>query len=237
MDTTTNTTPTNSTTTSPTPSASTAPVATTPAPFPDDDPRAVFARSVALATAVIDAVPAERLDAPTPSGMDVRELLGHLVMVIRGVAWAGRGEGLDTWPKDAADVAEGGWGAAWRAGAHEVQDAWTDPAVLARQIDLPWGTFSGTEVLGVYTNEVTVHTWDLARGTGQQPAWDPTVLAVADAAIRSQLPLADRAPMWAEVTASLPPGVPWQAPFGPAVAVADDAPAIDRLVAWNGRRP
>ncbi len=225
------------TTASTTGSVPTAPVATTPAPFPDDDPRAVFARSVALATAVIDAVPAERLDAPTPSGMDVRELLGHLVMVIRGVAWAGRGEGLDTWPKDAADVAEGGWGAAWRAGAHEVQDAWTDPAVLARQIDLPWGTFSGTEVLGVYTNEVTVHTWDLARGTGQQPAWDPTVLAVADAAIRSQLPLADRAPMWAEVTASLPPGVPWQAPFGPAVAVADDAPAIDRLVAWNGRRP
>ena len=110
-------------------------------------------------------------------------------------------------------------------------------AVLDRQIDLPWGTFSGTEVLGVYTNEVTVHTWDLARGTGQQPAWDPTVLAVADAAIRAQLPVADRSPMWAEVAASLPPGVPWQDPFGPAVAVADDAPAIDRLVAWNGRRP
>ena len=51
------------TTASTTGSVPTAPVATTPAPFPDDDPRAVFARSVALATAVIDAVPAERLDA------------------------------------------------------------------------------------------------------------------------------------------------------------------------------
>lgn len=215
----------------------TAPVATTPAPFPDDDPRAVFARSVALATAVIDAVPPTALDAPTPSGMDVRTLLGHLVMVVRRVACAGRSDALHTWPVDADDVPEGGWGAAWRAGAHDVQAAWTDPAVLDRPIDLPWGTFRGTEVLGVYTNEVTVHTWDLARGTGQDPVWDPTVLAVADAAIHAQLPLADRAPMWAEAAASMLPGVPWEDPFGPAVAVADDAPAIDRLVAWNGRRP
>ena len=26
-------------------------------------------------------------------------------------------------------------------------------------------------------------------------------------------------------------------PFAEAVAIADDAPAIDRLVAWNGRDP
>ncbi len=32
-------------------------------------------------------------------------------------------------------------------------------------------------------------------------------------------------------------GVAVIAPFGPAVPVADDAPLIDRLVAWNGRTP
>lgn len=213
------------------------PVPTTSAPFGDDDPRATFARSVALASAVIDAVPADRLDDPTPCGMTVRDLLEHLVMVVRRVAGAGRGEPPMTWPTDAADVAEGGWSEAWRAGAHQVQAAWTDDALLERPTDLPWGTFPGAEVLGIYTNEVTVHTWDLARGTGQEPAWDPSVLAVAEAAIRAQLPVADRAPMWDALAASLPPGVEWEAPFGNAVEVPAGASAIDRLVAWNGRRP
>ena len=42
---------------------------------------------------------------------------------------------------------------------------------------------------------------------------------------------------FAQVAATLPAGVPFVPPFGEAVAVADDAPLIDRLVAWNGRTP
>mgnify|MGYP000535288204 CR=1 FL=1 len=32
-------------------------------------------------------------------------------------------------------------------------------------------------------------------------------------------------------------GVPWSPPFANAVPVPDDAPLIDRLAGWNGRRP
>jgi uncharacterized protein (TIGR03086 family) len=217
----------------------TAPLSRTGGPFPDDDPRAVFARAVALAGAVIDAVPATALHEPTPCAMDVRDLQEHLVMVLRRVACAGRGEEPSQWPMGAPDVADDGFGAAWRAAGHEVQAAWTDDALLGRPTALPWGTFSGADVLGVYTNEIVVHTWDLAQATGQRPEWDPSVLAVADAAIRAQLPMADRTQMWAEAKASLPlpPGVEWEDPFANAVDVPDDAPAIDRLVAWNGRQP
>lgn len=203
----------------------------------DDDPRAVFARSVATAASVLDGVRPDSLDDPTPCGMTVRDLQEHLVMVLRRVACAGRGEPVHAWPADAADVADDGFATAWREAAHDVQAAWRDDALLSRPTELPWGTFVGADVLGIYTNEVIVHTWDLAQATGQSPEWDPTVVAAADAAIRIQLPTGDRTAMWEEAKKYLPEGMVWEEPFANAVEVADDAPAIDKLVAWNGRRP
>jgi uncharacterized protein (TIGR03086 family) len=203
-----------------------------------DDPRTHMARAVATAASAMDAVTAEQYDEPTPCApMTVRDLQEHMVMVIRRVACAGRGDALETWPVGAPDVAEGEWAAAFRAGAHDVQAAWSEDALLDRPTQLPWGEFSGSEVLDVYTNELTVHTWDLARATGQTPDWDESVLATSLAAIHAQLPMADRTPMWEATKAMLPPEVPWEDPFANAVEVADDAPTIDRLVAWNGRTP
>jgi uncharacterized protein (TIGR03086 family) len=173
----------------------------------------------------------------TPCGMTTAEVMEHLVMVLRRVECAGRGDDPWTWPVDAADVAVGDWPDAWTEAAHGVQTAWTDPALLERDTPLPWGIFSGAEVLGVYTNEIVVHTWDLARATGQSPDWDDDVLDVALRAIHHQLPDADRTAMWAEAKAQVPEDYPWEDPFANAVPVADDAPPIDRLVAWNGRTP
>ena len=85
--------------------------------------------------------------------------------------------------------------------------------------------------------DALVHTWDLATATGQDVAWDHATLACSWEAIRSQLPEADRDPQWEAVRAMMPPGVPFDGPFANAVDVADDAPLIDRLVAWNGRTP
>jgi uncharacterized protein (TIGR03086 family) len=206
-------------------------------PVPADDPRSIFERAASLAGEVIDAVPSSRLAAPTPAGMDVRDLLEHLVMVLRRVACAGRGEDPWQWPVGAPDVGDEDFADAWRGAAREAKEAWADDATLDRPTALPWGTFGGTEVLGVYTNEITVHTWDLARGTGQSPRWDEDVLAVADTAIHAQLPTSDRSAMWAAAAAALPPDYEWEDPFGPAVEVDGDAPLIDRLVAWNGRQP
>lgn len=205
--------------------------------LPDGDPRLAFAKAVALAGAVLDGVRDEQLALPTPcDGMDVELLRRHLVMVLRRVTSAGQGLPLAEWPTE-ADVDDRDLRVAWDASAHELQAVWTDDALLDRPMDLPWTTLPGAEVLAIYVNELLVHTWDLAVATGQQPAWDPEVIAVADAAVHAELPDADRDPMWAAMASQMPPGVAWEVPFQNAVEVPDDASAIDRLVAWNGRRP
>ncbi len=226
----------NSDTTTPArPSPTAAPAAT---PLPPDDPRRHFAATVKVAAAVMSAIRPEQYPSPTPcADLPVGPLQEHLVMVLRRVAAAGRGEPTSTWPMDAADVAEGDWLDAWRAAAHDAQRAWTDDALLDRPTELPWGVFPGREVLGVYASEVAVHTWDLAVATGIEPEWDARSIEFALDAIHSQLPMADRTPMWEATRAQLPPDYPWEDPFGPAVPVAADASTVDRLVAWNGRDP
>jgi len=202
------------------------------------DPRALLATAAGIADTTIAAVTADQLDLPTPcAGMTVHDLLEHLVMVVRRVASAGRDEPLESWAIDAADVRGGGWTEEFRAGVAHAAAAWADDATLERPTTLPWTTCTGAEALGIYTNELTAHTWDLARAAGQTPAWDPAVLATSFEHVRRELPMAARGPMWAEARAYLPEGIEWEDPFADAVPVADDAPLIDRLVAWNGRTP
>lgn len=202
-----------------------------------DDPRRHFAAAVDTATQLLATIGPEQYTLATPcEGMSVAGMQEHLVMVLRRVACAGRDEPIERWPADAADVPVGEWPDAWRSAARDVHAAWSDD-VLDRPTALPWGTFTGVEVLGVYANEISVHTWDLAAATGLVPVWDTPALEFSLEAIHQQLPMADRTPMWEATRAQLPEGFPWEDPFGPAVPVADDAPLIDRLVAWNGRRP
>ena len=209
-----------------------------PAPFGDDDPRMAFARAVSTARNVIGAVEPDQLDRPTPcDAFSVRDLLGHLTAVLRRVAVIGTGGSPFEVPDQVSDVDDERWAEAWTAAAHEVQRVWTDDA-LDRSVQVPWRTMSGREALGVYTCEVTVHTWDLARATGQRVAWDPLAVGAGEAAIRRELADEGRHEMFEAARAAMPTdAADWPDPFLAAVPVADDAPAIDRLVAFNGRRP
>jgi uncharacterized protein (TIGR03086 family) len=200
------------------------------------DPRTTFADSVALATAVIGRVAPSQLTNPTPcDGMDVRALLDHLVVVLRRVAALGRGE--DPFGAPVMAPVEGDAGRAWLAAASDVQEAWADDAVLGRTMRLPWAETSGAAMLVSYLNEVTVHTWDLATATGQRPAWDPQIVGLAFDGIRF-LPGENRAAVFDAMRDSMPAEHRnFADPFADAVPVPDDAPLIDRLVAWNGRRP
>ncbi len=52
------------------------------------------------------------------------------------------------------------------------------------------------------------------------------------------MPGENRAAMFERMRPSMPPELrDFAAPFADAVPVPDGAPLIDRLVAWNGRRP
>ncbi|MFJ3201254.1 TIGR03086 family metal-binding protein [Streptomyces sp. NPDC086989] len=197
-----------------------APSSSSPSSF---DPRTDLAAAVALAGRTLAAVRSDQYDAPTPcDDFDVRRLSSHLVAVVRRIAVIGRGEDPFGVPSFADEIADGGWAAAWEPGARDVAQVWADPEILGRELRLPMGVLPGAAAAAVYTHELVVHTWDLARATGQQPEWDPALIERVRAVVTKALPAETRG---------------GRIPFAEVVTVDPGAPAIDRLVAWAGRRP
>ncbi|MGW3659665.1 TIGR03086 family metal-binding protein [Streptomyces sp. NPDC005151] len=187
-----------------------------------NDPRPALTKAIALAGRTLAAVRADQYDGATPcSEYDVRTLAGHLVSVLRRVAVVGAGGDFFGVPNVAEDVADGEWAAAWEEAAREVDAVWSDDEVLAREFKLPWGVQPGSAVGVSYIKEFTLHTWDLATATGQHPEWDEALLTALVGIMRHVVP-------------AQPRGNP--VPFGPVVEVAEDAPDIDKLVGWYGRK-
>ena len=77
-------------------------------------------------------------------------------------------------------------------------------------------------VVGMLTAEVVAHGWDLARATGRP--WQPPAALCdqARSAMTGMLLPEYRGP---------------DKPFGTEVTVADDAPPLERLLAFSGRNP
>jgi uncharacterized protein (TIGR03086 family) len=82
--------------------------------------------------------------------------------------------------------------------------------------EVPGKVFAGTRYV-----DVVIHTWDLARATGQPPNLDPALCEVALTMSRARMAGAERKP---------------GGPIGPEVAVPDDAPVCDRLAGYLGRQ-
>jgi len=199
-----------------------------------EDPRPILDRAITTGGVVAAGVRPEQLTDPTPcTDMNVRALLAHLIGVLDRVAALGNGE--DPFAVIETPVPDDRWADAWTVSGRRAADAWRHDAVLERPMALPWIEGSGAEILASYFSELTVHTWDLATATGQQPDWDDTVVAAALEA-RQILPAENRLALYEEISAAM--GLDEVAvPFADAVPIPDDAPAIDRLVAWNGRDP
>jgi uncharacterized protein (TIGR03086 family) len=217
---------------------STSPTATF-ADFSADDPRATFGRAHATAAGVIAGVEADQLEHRTPcDDFDVRTLLGHLLAVAQRVANVGRGESPFSVGETVEGVADADWATTWAAVGDEVAEAWADDATLDRVVELPWATLPGSATLIMWCNELSVHTWDLAAATGQPVDWDESVLAPAFAGIQMGLPDEGRIEAFEAARAQMPDGEEnFSYPFKAAVHLPEDAPLIDRLVAWNGREP
>ena len=153
--------------------------------------------------------------APAPvDGWTAHDVVDHLVSWFRGFLSAG-GVELPSGPVTADDRA-----AAWHHHAAAVQElldergdeefthphAGTHP--LARAIDQ------------FYTADVFMHSWDLARATGQEPRLDEDFAGQMLEGMR---------PIEAMLRDS--------GQYGPAVPVPDDAPAVEQLMGFVGRDP
>jgi uncharacterized protein (TIGR03086 family) len=148
----------------------------------------------------------------------------------------GRGENPMSVPPFTDDVPDAELLAEWRAASADACRAWDDDRSLERTIVLPWATGSGARALLGYVNEVTVHTWDIAKATEQHPAWNEQAVTSSLALMHEWLP-ADRAELFAAVRKKMGPAAGPNDAFAAVVAVSEDASPIDRLVAWNGRQP
>jgi uncharacterized protein (TIGR03086 family) len=203
------------------------------------DPRPLFTTAVQTAVPVLASVRPDQFDLPSPCvEYDVKGLMAHLVFVLHRVAALGRGDEAFA-PNSMADavIEHDDWVADWKAAAGKVDEAWADDDKLESTVVLPWATMTGAEMLGMYVSEITTHTWDIAKATGQDPDWDDAVCRLALDAMHRDLPMADRTPMWDEFKAHAPANFQFDAPFANAVAVPVDAPLIDQLVGWTGRQP
>ncbi len=202
------------------------------------DIRTVVARALATGGHVIANVRPDQLDDPTPCAeFDVRAVIGHLVGIAERVTLMGRGENPFLAPDKVTGLADDEWLPAWADAVARLTEAWTDDTSLVRIVHLPWAQESGALTLASYCNEIVVHTWDLATATGQHPDWDEEAVAAAWESFR-HMPGQGRAEMFGELKERMPEPYRNSAdPWNDAVPVADDAPLIERLVAWNGRRP
>jgi uncharacterized protein (TIGR03086 family) len=177
-----------------------------------------------LSRVVMD-VQDDQLSAPTPDGdATVADLLDHINSLSAAFAAAAVKDVADSRRASPADGSRlpPDWRAsiperlAKLAAAWQSEAAWTG-MTKAGGIDMP-----AEVAASVATNEVIVHGWDLAAGTGQSYVADPELVEVATAFV--------------EPTARQNPGgVPGL--FGPAVAVPDGAPPLHRLLGLTGRDP
>ena len=160
-----------------------------------------------------------QLDAPSPcADWDVRATLNHLL----GATWmftlVNQGQSAD---EDAGDVLGDDASLAVTAAAKENIASWRQPGAFEGNRSYVFGTFPATGAALLNLEEVVVHNWDVAKGTGQELVVDPAVgQMVYDWGV--SIPLDDFRDHGA---------------FGPEVAVSASASIIDRLVGLLGRQP
>jgi uncharacterized protein (TIGR03086 family) len=164
------------------------------------------------------AVRPDQWDAPAPvEGWAARDVVRHLVEWFPAFLSGGAGVELPAGPSVDEDPA-----GAWRHLQHEVQALLDDPASAERVLSNPHiGDIALPQAVSqFFTADVFMHTWDLARATGQDDTLDPERCATM---------LAGMEPIEELMRQS--------GQYGPRVEVPEDADAQSRMLGFIGRNP
>jgi uncharacterized protein (TIGR03086 family) len=185
---------------------------------PDLEPAA--RQLITLAAGVAD----EMFQAPTPCGdYTVADLLAHAMGLTIAFRDAADKKGSPAQDAEPGRVAlDPGWREALPGRLLAMAAAWHSPQAWEGLTKVGGGTMPATIAGQAGLNELVIHGWDLARGTGQPYRADE---ASALAAVEF-LTLA---------SAVAEPGQ--RGPFGPAVEIPPGASMLDRAVALSGRDP
>jgi uncharacterized protein (TIGR03086 family) len=161
--------------------------------------------------------------APTPDDeWDVAALVDHVVdenrwvaPLLDGMSLAAAGDAVAAMPPIADDRV-----GAWDTAAAAAAAALSAEGALERTAELSRGPTPVSQYVGEMIFDLCVHSWDLGRAIGSsRPLPDELVAAVFSVA-RGFGDLSAFGDM-----------------FKPAVSVPDDAPLVDKLIAFTGRDP
>jgi len=174
---------------------------------------------------VVAGITDEQLTAATPcEGLDVATMLAHvqgLSVAFRDAARKVDGPTTSTPPQEASKDPSPGWRNEIPAGLDELVQAWREPGVLEGFSKAGGVTLPSEVTLVVVNNELLMHAWDLAKATGQ-------AYAAAPENLEASWQMVSNTPDEPEAREGL---------FGPRLPIADDAPLLDRVLAYAGRDP
>jgi uncharacterized protein (TIGR03086 family) len=169
-------------------------------------------------TATVEGTTAAAWDRPAPpEGWVTRDVVRHLVEWFPAFLQGATGITLPTGPSVDDDPV-----GAWRSHTDALQALLDDRATAERQHEFPHlGRMPlGQAIDRVYTGDVFLHRWDLARATGQDETLDPETCAQM---LEAMLPMDD--------------ALRQSGHYGPRVEVPDDADIQTKLLAFIGRTP
>jgi uncharacterized protein (TIGR03086 family) len=175
---------------------------------------------------LVDAVPSEAWDRPTPcADYDVRALLGHMVGWAEAFAVAASGSvPSGSVPSGDPNAVAGGADSAarFRAAAAQIVDGFAVHGV-DRTVQLgPGREIPASMLVTLTATEFLAHGCDLARGAGLAVPYSDDEAAVA----------------LARAEQTMKPEFRGEGkPFGEIVPVGPGAPAIDRFLGFVGRQP
>ncbi len=184
-----------------------------------DGPGERFRRIAAGFSAVAHAVGPDQWEQPAPcEGWVARDVVSHMVQWMPGFL---AGAGIDL-PSVRADLLGTDPAAAWQSLADALQAVLDDPEGAAEEHDFgPPGRMTVERAIAmIVTGDVLVHTWDLARATGQEVVLDPTMVPemfFGMQAIDEMLRASGH--------------------YGPRVDLPETSSMQDRLLAFTGRTP
>ena len=169
-------------------------------------------------TATVEGVAPGAWDQRAPvEGWVARDVVRHLVEWFPAFLHGSTGITLPAGPSVDEDPA-----GAWHTQTDAVQALLDDPATAEREHDLPHiGRMRLEQAIDmIYTGDVFLHRWDLARATGQDETLDPDKCA---AMFEGMLPMDEVLRQSGQ--------------YGPRVQVPDDADVQTKLLAFIGRTP
>jgi uncharacterized protein (TIGR03086 family) len=179
------------------------------------DPVSLYRQATGRAVAVVEAVGVDQLSRPTPcSEWTVRQLIDHLLGGAEYLRVAATG--AEPVPFEGAPVTD------YRSRVDRVLAALELPGALERVCVSPLGfDWAVADAVAGTFMDVLIHTWDLARATGQYERLDARLVDACTAMFLPEMPRLGREA-----------GI-----VGPEVLLPAGASAQDRLLAAMGRTP